>query len=62
MTGAFILLLVLYTPSSTSGLAVTSAEFASKTACEAAGKTASRELPGFFTSVRFVCVPKEKPQ
>lgn len=61
MTGAFILLLSLSTPSASAGLAVTSAEFSSKAACEAAGKSASRALFGFYTRVTFVCVPKDSP-
>ena len=55
---ATILNLYLATASAPTGMAVTSAEFATPAACEAAGQQAKDRLGGWYTNVRWSCSPK----
>lgn len=56
--GAAILILYLATASSSTGMAVTAAEFGSMQACEAAGAQAKQRLGGWATGVYWSCSPK----
>lgn len=54
----YVLILVLATSNASGGLALTSVDFPSKQACEAAGKSAEK-LHSWVTSSRFICVSKD---
>lgn len=56
-----ILILYLATGSTSTGMAVTTAEFATREACEAAGQQAKSKLGGWATSAYWVCAPKGEP-
>lgn len=56
--GAAILILYLATALSSTGMALTAAEFASMQACEAAGAQAKQRLGGWATGVYWSCSPK----
>jgi len=53
-----ILLLYLATTSASTGMTVTSAEYGSMAACEAAGEQAKSRFGGWYTTVRWSCSPK----
>lgn len=53
-----ILILYLATGSASTGLAVTTAEFSTPEACEAAGQQAKSKLGGWATSAYWVCARK----
>lgn len=55
---ATILILYLATGSASTGMAVTTAEFATPEACEAAGQKSKAKLGGWATSTYWVCAPK----
>ena len=50
-----VLLIYLGTTGASSGVSITSAEFGTVEACEAAGRRAKAELEGFATRVRWAC-------
>jgi len=54
-----VLLLYLGTTTAASGVSITSAEFGTVEACEAAGRKAKAELEGFAMRVRWACSPKD---
>ncbi|MDH2313353.1 hypothetical protein [Methylobacterium brachiatum] len=55
---ATILILYLATSSSSTGMAVTTAEYGSPAACEEAGKAAKSRFGGWATGVYWSCSPK----
>lgn len=57
-----VLIIYLFTGSATTGMAVTTATFASMEACTAAGEKAKREIGGWATGVRFSCSPRSTNQ
>lgn len=56
--GAYVLILVLATSDPRGGLAMTTADFSSRTACEAAGQ-AAKGLSSWVSNTRFICVAKD---
>lgn len=55
---ATILILYLATASTSTGMALTTAEYGSAAACEAAGRAAKARLGGWATNVYWSCSPK----
>lgn len=58
MLQSTVLFLYLATSSASTGMAVTTAEFASSEACEAAGRLAKSKFGGWATNVYWACAPK----
>ena len=55
---AAILILYLATSSASTGMALTTAEYASMQACEAGGAQAKQRFGGWATGVYWSCTPK----
>lgn len=58
MFSTAVLILYLSTTSASTGMAITTAEFASTEACETAGKQAKQKFGGWATNVYWSCAPK----
>lgn len=56
----FILFVYLATFSASSGMTITSAEFHTRDACEAAGAEVTRRWASFYTQARHYCAPNPK--
>lgn len=61
MMSTTILILYLATGSASTGMALTTAEFATAAACEAAGQQAKAKLGGWATGAYWICAPKGTP-
>ncbi|OAH18035.1 hypothetical protein AX289_30030 [Methylorubrum populi] len=61
MLKATILILYLASSSASTGMTVTTAEFATPEACEFAGQQSKAKLGSWGTSAYWVCAPKGEP-
>lgn len=55
---AYILLMLLWTPSQQTSGAVNGVEFANKASCESAAASAKKKFEGPLTTFYWVCAPK----
>lgn len=56
---AYVLLMLMWTPSMHTAGAVTSAEFTNKSSCEVAALAAKKKFEGWGTEFYWVCTPKD---